>query len=287
MVFILPVSTSHRRMVWSQDALQTSSPSHQRTEDTASLCPDSVIRGVCIRAIRRAPRLRWTAEIIFSSHIWLCAHPGQAELLRLLLLPRSVRRLLNLIRLICGNWHRRKTQWWISAFQSVMLQWPPPSVRCAHLLTRSSTFCPRSRCRTEEEGFKLTDTHIKAASVTFIRLLQLYLWAGGVCGNGVDAPRVSPTAVSGFHLVPLRVPLPQQHSLVQRGRQEQRSQTICGEKQARSLKSRRLCSSQRILPDLLASSPLLIQATSLTTSEWPATVITAFPSADQILAVLS
>lgn len=35
------------------------------------------------------------------------------------------------------------------------------------------------------------------------------------------------------------------------------------------------------------SSPLLTQATSLTTSVCPATVITAFPSTDQILAVLS
>lgn len=35
------------RMVWSQDALQTSSLSHHRTDDTASLCPDNVIKGVC------------------------------------------------------------------------------------------------------------------------------------------------------------------------------------------------------------------------------------------------
>lgn len=35
------------------------------------------------------------------------------------------------------------------------------------------------------------------------------------------------------------------------------------------------------------SSPLLTQATSLTTSVCPATVIKAFPSTDQILAVLS
>lgn len=47
-VFIAPVSTSHKRIVWSQDALQTSSLSHQRTEDTASLCPDKVMRGVWI-----------------------------------------------------------------------------------------------------------------------------------------------------------------------------------------------------------------------------------------------
>lgn len=47
-VFIPPVSTSHTRMVWSHDALQTSSLSHHRTEETASLCPDNVIRGVCV-----------------------------------------------------------------------------------------------------------------------------------------------------------------------------------------------------------------------------------------------
>lgn len=48
-VFTAPVSTSHKRIVWSQDALQTSSLSLQRTEDTASLCPERVMRGVWVR----------------------------------------------------------------------------------------------------------------------------------------------------------------------------------------------------------------------------------------------
>lgn len=48
-VFTAPVSTSHNRIVWSQDALQTSSLSIQRTEDTASLCPERVMRGVWVR----------------------------------------------------------------------------------------------------------------------------------------------------------------------------------------------------------------------------------------------
>lgn len=48
-VFTAPVSTSHNRIVWSQDALQTSSLSLQRTEDTASLCPERVMRGVWVR----------------------------------------------------------------------------------------------------------------------------------------------------------------------------------------------------------------------------------------------
>lgn len=41
------------------------------------------------------------------------------------------------------------------------------------------------------------------------------------------------------------------------------------------------------LSTVKTSLPLLTQATSLTTSVCPATVITAFPSTDQILAVLS
>lgn len=52
-VFISPVSASHTRIVWSQDALQTSSVSLHSTEDTASLCPERVIRGVCDWQIRK------------------------------------------------------------------------------------------------------------------------------------------------------------------------------------------------------------------------------------------
>lgn len=36
------------------------------------------------------------------------AHSGEAELLGLLLLPRSVGRFFHLVCLICGNWHHRQ-----------------------------------------------------------------------------------------------------------------------------------------------------------------------------------
>ncbi len=45
-LFCPPVSASHRRMVWSHDALHSSSASIQSTEDTASLWPETVMRGV-------------------------------------------------------------------------------------------------------------------------------------------------------------------------------------------------------------------------------------------------
>lgn len=120
-------------------------------------------------------------------------------------------------------------------------------------------------------------------------LLPLYLRAGGVCGDGVHTARVPPTAVSGFHLVPLRVPLPQQDGLVQRGRQKQRGQTVCTHKHQTDVSRKGLSqlnqqSGRQASP---SRSPLLTQATSLTTSVCPATVITALPSTDQILAVLS
>lgn len=116
-VFTSPVSASHKRTVWSQDALQTSSLSLQRTEDTASLCPDRVMRGVWMDQGQR----RTTRSLLFSlSYGQLChwsqlrfqqvirnTHPGKAKLLSLLFLPWSVRRFFYFIGLICGHWQRK------------------------------------------------------------------------------------------------------------------------------------------------------------------------------------
>lgn len=61
----------------------------------------------------------------------------------------------------------------------------------------------------------------------FFSHLDFYLGARGVGGDGVNAARVSSTAVPGLHLVPLRVPLPQQDGLVQGRRQQQGGQAVC------------------------------------------------------------
>ena len=79
-VFSTPVSASHRRMVWSQDALHSSAPSHHSTEDTASLWPDRVMRGVCregtdgyhnSRASQNNIYLSQFTSLVKSSKCWL------------------------------------------------------------------------------------------------------------------------------------------------------------------------------------------------------------------------
>lgn len=57
--------------------------------------------------------------------------------------------------------------------------------------------------------------------------MDFHLGARGVGGDGVNAARVPSTAVPGLHLVPLRVPLPQQDGLVQGRRQQQGGQAVC------------------------------------------------------------
>lgn len=235
-------------MVWSHDALQTSSLSHHRTEDTASLCPDNVIRGV------------WVGAKTYKHHI------------------------LHLNLLMCSSvfvlWgHRDHSPWWGPAVESSVsfsvcrqaLQPRPPhlweltaqermwlvrdllsiqtSLRCDQFFWQPTCwpnlqhFVPRATaelCGSNKNAFtdkeklwkplscpSLTNVVVFLDPQTHFYCIPLYLWAGGICGNSINAPCVTSAAVSGFHLVPLRVPLPQQDGLVQRGRQEQRGETVC------------------------------------------------------------
>lgn len=89
---------------------------------------------------------------------------------------------------------------------------------------------PLQNCVTEAKVKCYRDSEEEVFFNLFFNLgghFDSHLGAGGVGGDRVNAPRVPSTAVPGLHLVPLRVPLPQQDGLVQRRRQQQGGQAVC------------------------------------------------------------
>lgn len=96
-----------------------------------------------------------------------------------------------------------------------------------YLLTKLWAFYPTSHCRTERvsDWLKIVCTK-QYISMCLNETLCTHFRPGGIDGNRVDASRVSTATVSGFHFVPLWIPLPQEDGLIQRCREKHGVQTI-------------------------------------------------------------
>lgn len=155
------------RMVWSQDALQTSSLSHHRTDDTASLCPDNVIKGVCAQENKNS----FCNDLVglFSSQ----SYSGCA----LTLVRPSCWVFCFFLGLSAGSSISSCSSVGTDStgnivyssittipFLTIKRPW---IILGSYLLTRSSTFCPRSHCRTESVYHKHPKSLIAALFVVF------------------------------------------------------------------------------------------------------------------------
>lgn len=163
-VFISPVSTSHTRMVWSQEALQTSSLSLHRTEEMASLCPDNVIRGVCenIKTFYSNISSGTIQYVDFNPSIFIHYQVSHRLTLHSLWSVPAVEssvsssachQVLQTLPLHLWVLTTEEKCWsltkiWILFSNDNLI------ILGTYLLTIFSTFCPRSHCRTERNQCK-------------------------------------------------------------------------------------------------------------------------------------